>query len=51
MELANLIGISICINNYTIYLLLGQPKRRSYRPSFKLETVEEVDRGRSSFGN
>ena len=45
MELTNLIGISICINNYIIYILLGQPKRRSYRPSFKLETVEEVEAG------
>ena len=45
MELTNLIGISICINNYIIYILLGQPKRRSHRPSFKLETVEEVEVG------
>ena len=45
MELTNLIGISICINNYIIYILLGQPKRRSYRPSFKLKTVEEVEAG------
>ena len=43
MDLTNLIGISICINNYIIYILLGQPKKRSYRPSFKLETVEEVE--------
>ena len=48
MELTNLIGISICINNFIIYILLGQPKRRSYRPSFKLETVEEVEAGMHS---
>ena len=35
----------MCINNSTIYILLGQPKRRSYRPSFKLESVEEVEAG------
>ena len=27
------------------YILIGQPKRRSYRPSFKLETVKEVEAG------
>ena len=45
MELTNLIRISMCINNSIIYILLGQPKRRSYRPSFKLESVEEVEAG------
>ena len=45
MELTNLIRISMCINNAIIYILLGQPKRRSYRPSFKLESVEEVEAG------
>ena len=44
MELKNLIGISICISNY-INILLGQSKRWSYWPSFKLETVEEVEAG------
>ena len=51
MELTNLIGISICIdiyipiciNNCIKDVLLDQPKRQSYRTSFKLATVEEVE--------
>ena len=45
MELTNLIEVSICVNNYIIYILLGQPNRRSYRPSLKLVTVEEAEVG------
>ena len=45
MELTNLIEVSICVNNYIIYILLGQPNRRSYRPSLKLATVEEAEVG------
>ena len=48
MELTNLIGISICINNYTIHILSDQSKRWSYRPSFKLETVQKVEAGTHS---
>ena len=44
MELTNLTRISICINNYIIHILLGQLKR-CYWPSFKLETIEEVEAG------
>ena len=35
----------MCINNSIIYILLGQPKRRSYQPSFKLQSIEEVEAG------